>query len=91
MEILAGARDIGEEEAIRARLAAVELIPVRGLEDFETAAEIFRRCRSAGATIRSLVDCLIAAVAIREDVPILHNDGDFEVIARHTELRTLTE
>lgn len=89
MELLAGARTVGEEEDIRARLVAHEPIPVKGLDDYETAAEIFRRCRARGATVRSLIDCLIAAVAIREDIPILHNDADFEVIARHTGLRTV--
>ena len=33
-----------------------------------------------------LIDCLIASTAIRAGVPILHNDADFEVLARHTEL-----
>ena len=36
--------------------------------------------------MRRLIDCLIAAVAIRADVPVLHRDGDFDVLARHTEL-----
>jgi predicted nucleic acid-binding protein len=36
--------------------------------------------------VRKLIDCLIAAVAIDADVPILHADTDFEVIARHTAL-----
>lgn len=31
---------------------------------------------------------LIAAVAIRHDVPVLHFDIDFEVLERHTALRT---
>ena len=33
-----------------------------------------------------MLDCLLAAVAIREGVPLLHNDRDFEVLARHTPL-----
>ncbi len=32
-------------------------------------------------------DCLIAAVAIRNDVPVLHHDTDFDVLARYTPLR----
>ena len=30
---------------------------------------------------------LIASTAIRAGVPILQNDSDFDVLARHTELR----
>ena len=33
------------------------------------------------------IDCLIAAVAIEADVPVLHADTDFDVLARHTQLR----
>ena len=35
------------------------------------------------------MDCLIAAVAIRERAHVLHRDRDFDVIARHTDLRLL--
>jgi predicted nucleic acid-binding protein len=34
-----------------------------------------------------LVDCLIAAVAIRTGTPLLHSDIDFDVLARHTDLQ----
>jgi predicted nucleic acid-binding protein len=37
--------------------------------------------------VRSLIDCLIAAVAIREGAPVLERDRDFTIIAAHTELR----
>jgi len=37
--------------------------------------------------VRRLIDCLIAAVAIRADVPVLHADTDFDVLARRTALR----
>ena len=33
-----------------------------------------------------MVDCLIAAVAVRHDVPVLSKDRDFEAIAAHTPL-----
>ncbi len=55
--------------------------------DVEDAAAIYRVCRSAGETIRSITDCLIAAIAIRNDVAVLHNDPDYDAIARHSELR----
>jgi predicted nucleic acid-binding protein len=57
--------------------------------DAEDAAEIYRLCRRAGETIRSLNDCLIAAIAIRNRVPVLHNDDDYDAIARHIELEAV--
>jgi predicted nucleic acid-binding protein len=35
-----------------------------------------------------LIDCLIASIAIRTDLPVLHLDTDFDVLVRHTRLRT---
>jgi len=37
--------------------------------------------------VTKLIDCLIAAIAIRHDVPVLHADNDFDAIARHTPLK----
>ncbi len=59
-----------------------------GLADYEEAAAIYRHCRSQGATVRRLNDCLIAAVAIRAGVPLLHADQDFDQIAQHCRLQT---
>jgi len=48
------------------------MLPVRGLADYEQAAALYRLCRGAGETIRRLTDCVIATVAIRVGVPLLH-------------------
>ncbi len=88
MELLAGARNAAEHTRLRVRLLALPRVSVQGLADFESAADLYRTCRARGATVRKLVDCLIATVAIREHATILHNDRDFDVLARHTRLRT---
>lgn len=49
---------------------------------FREAALLYFRCRRAGVTIRSAIDCLIAHVAIEHDLILVHNDRDFENIAR---------
>ena len=51
------------------------------LARFEYAAEIYRRCREGGYVIASSHDCLIAACAIEQAIPLLQLDHDFEVIA----------
>jgi len=88
MELLAGTRTRREHLRVRARLVALPLLTLRGLADFESAAALYRACRDKGAAVRKLTDCLIAAVAIRENATLLHNDRDFELLARHTRLRT---
>lgn len=52
------------------------------LARFEFAGEIFRVVRAGSFTIRSSNDCLIAAIAIHHDVPLIHGDSDFDYIAR---------
>lgn len=86
MEVLAGARDEHHLERLRRLLARASVLPTTRA-DYDEAAALFRRCRREGSTIRRLIDCLIASVAIRAATPILHNDGDFDVLARHTALR----
>jgi predicted nucleic acid-binding protein len=87
MEVLAGARDDDQRDKLRRLLARCEYLPVDGLDDFEAAAELYRTCRSAGETVRALTDCLIAVVALRAAVSVLHADRDFDVLARHAALR----
>lgn len=89
MELLAGARTETEEAVIREAIDALPLMPLQGVEDFEHAAEIWRRCRAGGETVRSLLDCLIAVVVLRADAHLIHRDRDFDVIARYTDLRVV--
>jgi predicted nucleic acid-binding protein len=46
------------------------------------AARMFGACRAAGVTVRSTLDCLIARIAIEHGVALLHDDRDFDAIAR---------
>ena len=55
--------------------------------DYEQAAALFRTCRRGGETVRKLIDCLIAATAIRLGATVLHADSDFDVLARHAGLQ----
>lgn len=86
MDLLAGARDESHLQNLRSLLARAALISTLAT-DYEDAAALYRRCRRRGETVRKLMDCLKASTAIREGLPILHNDADFDVLARHTALR----
>lgn len=89
MEVLAGARDEVHLGDLRRLLARASLLPTRAT-DYEQAAGLYRICRRGGETVRRLIDCLIAATAIRAGVPVLHADADFEALARQTALRVET-
>lgn len=87
MEVLAGART--EEAAARLRrlVTSFDWIPVDPAGDFEGAAKVYRACRRAGTTPRNLVDCMIAAIALRTGASVLSADRDFDEIAAVLPLR----
>jgi predicted nucleic acid-binding protein len=85
MELLAGARDEHDDVQLRRMLAALEHVPVDPL-DWEAAARLHRACQRQGEPVRSLTDCLVAAVAIRVQAPVLAHDRDFVVLARRSDL-----
>jgi predicted nucleic acid-binding protein len=51
-------------------------------ESFARAAEIYFKCRKKGHQVGSTIDCLIAQTAIENNLLLLHNDDDFEKIAK---------
>lgn len=87
MEVLAGARDETHLVDLRGLLARASVIPTTPA-DYEAAAALYRVCRRRGETVRKLIDCLIAAVAIKAGAVVLHADADFIALARLTELET---
>jgi len=51
-------------------------------EVYHLAVDLYRSARRAGVTVRSGVDCLIGACALRNAIPVLHRDRDFDHLAR---------
>jgi predicted nucleic acid-binding protein len=51
------------------------------------AVDLYRSGRRAGLSIRSSIDCVIAACAIRHQLEVLHCDRDFDALARVSPLR----
>jgi hypothetical protein len=56
---------------------------------FVNAAELYRTLRKRGITIRKTIDCLIASVAIEHDIPLLHNDDDFDPMEKFCGLKVV--
>jgi hypothetical protein len=51
------------------------------------AVDLYRAARRVGRTVRSSVDCLIAACALRHDLEVVHRDRDFGTLAQVAPLR----
>lgn len=81
MEICAGAKRDDQERKLRNMLLRYRVLHLDSRLDFDLAVRIYRDCRAAGITPRGLIDCMIAAVALRHDAALLACDRDLAAIA----------
>ena len=82
-EILQGVADEREFALLDEYLSSqTMLLPQHPVDTHRGAARLYFDCRRRGFTPRSIVDCLVAQIALEYGVPLLHNDRDFERIAR---------
>jgi predicted nucleic acid-binding protein len=89
-EVFQGLRETADAAAFRDAFLSLPVLsdPLPSRLYLE-AAEIYRHGRKRGYSIRSSVDCLIAAIAIENRVSVWHRDRDFTAIARFTNLAVL--
>lgn len=87
-EVLQGFRD---ERPYRIAKESMRSLPTLddplGFDVIDAAVELYRAARRARLTVRSSVDCLIAASALRHDVGVLHLDRDYSALAQISQLR----
>ncbi len=81
-EILQGADSVPRYEEYRDYFGGQTFFHARDpVDSYADAALIYFACRRQGVTVRSTADCLIAQIAIENQVLLLHNDSDFDRIA----------
>jgi predicted nucleic acid-binding protein len=87
-EVLQGFRDERAFRVARDAMFALQVVenPLRR-EVVEEAIDLYRIARRTGWSVRSSVDCLIAACALRHQLTVVHRDRDFSTLARVTALR----
>jgi len=82
-EVLQGIRDPEAHAVAREAMLALPMLEApMPLAVYLEAAELFRIARRSGFTVRSSVDCLIAACAARHSIAVLHRDRDFDALAK---------
>jgi hypothetical protein len=90
-EVLQGIRDeAAYRQAREAMLALPRVESPLGPSLFEDAVTLYRAARRSGITVRSGVDCLIAACALRNGLTVLHHDRDYHHLARVSPLQVRT-
>ena len=82
-EVLQGAGSEKEYLTLKKYLETQRFYHLREpVESFAKAAKIYLDCRKKGITIRSTIDCLIAQTVLENDLLLLHEDSDFDLMAK---------
>jgi predicted nucleic acid-binding protein len=87
-EVLQGIREKSEYQKTKKLFNTMIFLPMP-YSVFLGAADIYRTLRRQGITIRNSIDCMIASVAIENDISLLHNGRDFAPIEKHFGLKVL--
>lgn len=87
-EILQGITDDTAHRRVRRYLNPLIMLPMPETV-FIRAADIYRKLRKQGVTVRKTNDCIIAATALEHRCQLLHNDRDFAPIAKHWRLKVV--
>jgi predicted nucleic acid-binding protein len=80
-EVLQGFKKDRDFELARRYLLSFPICFLKGFDSYIRVAQIYRRCRKKGVTIRKTADCIIAQTAMENDLLLLHDDSDFDRIA----------
>ena len=82
-EVLQGAKSEEEFKHLSKYLVTQHFFhPKDPVDSFTRAARIYFDCRKKGITIRSTIDCIVAQTTLEHDLHLLHNDKDFEIMAK---------
>lgn len=88
-EILQGIREDEKFNTIKNYMTGFTCIEANQIETAIGAANLFRHLRKNGITIRKPNDCQIAFLCIKYDFKLVHNDVDFNQIAKKTSLKII--
>lgn len=81
-EVLQGCSSTSQFIKLRERLLALELLESNEYMISIKAAQMYFQLRKKGITIRKPNDCIIAIYALEFDIQLVHNDKDFDEIAK---------
>ncbi len=89
-EVLQGARSDRVLRVLEATLLSLTMLAEPRVATYQRAAALYRSARAKGLTIRSTIDCILAAQCIESGASIVHADRDFDALARISELQVHT-
>jgi predicted nucleic acid-binding protein len=88
-EILQGMKEEKMFRSTRDYLLQYPVYEPESIVTYARAAGMYRECRKKGKTLRSTIDCIIAAICLENDLTILHKDRDYDILQDYTGLKVL--
>ena len=82
-EVLQGLDSEREAQEVERWLRRFDIVSMAGDGIAVSAATNYRRLRAVGVTVRKTIDLFIGTWCIENRIPLLHNDRDFDPMARH--------
>lgn len=79
-EVFQGLKNDRSRSEIARLFREMTFLEPSGIDSYLRAAELFRRLREKGRTVRSAADCIIASIAEEAGCHLLARDRDLEVI-----------
>jgi len=89
LEVLQGFRSEKQAQAALQSFSGLPCFTLGGKPLAVLAASNYRQLRQKGITVRSTIDCLIASFCVKERIPLLHNDRDFDPFEQQLGLRVV--
>ena len=89
-EILQGFRSDNDYKTAKSFLSDLLFRQMGGYKVAVQSAENYRRLRKKGVTVRKTIDVIIGTYCILKDLPLLHDDRDFEPLVSHLSLKILS-
>ena len=89
-EILQGFRSDNDFESAKSYLSDLPFRPLVGYQVAVQSAQNYRALRKKGITVRKTIDVIIGTYCIMEELPLLHDDRDFDPMVAHLSLKVLS-
>ena len=88
-EVLQGFQNSREFKIAKGLLLGMPFMPMLGLDIAIQSVENYRSLRKRGVTVRKTIDVIIGTFCIHYQLPLLHDDRDFEPMVRFLGLKTV--
>lgn len=90
-EVLQGFKKENEYKKAKDVMSTLSFQQLGGYEIAIRSAENYRKLRKKGITVRKTIDVIIGTFCINENIPLLHDDRDFEPMEKYLGLKSISQ